>query len=59
MGVPLSKKGGAPGGSQAARPVTDPGSTHEGSSMMVTGLTSRDRVTVCADRTGARRARAT
>ncbi len=32
--------GGAPGGAQAARPVTDPGSTRGGTSM-VTGLTSQ------------------
>jgi len=36
---------GAPGGYEAAHPVTKPGSTRDGMSILRTGLTSQSRVT--------------
>jgi hypothetical protein len=45
-GVPLTRKDSAPGGYQAAHPETEPGSTHDGTTMLLTGLTSLARATV-------------
>src|SRR6185437_7323433 len=52
MGVPLTRKDGAPGGYQAAQPVTEPGSTRDGTTVLLTGLTSLARVTVRGHDTG-------
>ncbi|HET9974922.1 MAG TPA: hypothetical protein VFQ68_42290, partial [Streptosporangiaceae bacterium] len=52
MGVPLTRKDGAPGGYQAAHPVTEPGSTRDGTTVLLTGLTSQARVTVRGYDTG-------
>src|SRR5690242_14093781 len=49
MGVPLTRKDGAPGGYQAAHPVTEPGSTRDGTTVLLTGLTSQ----VLGSRSGA------